>query len=139
MYVKLIYDISLLVSSIRHSNNSTFIYLMISIISLVNIYYYAKLLSYYWLYFSYVVHYIPLTYWFYNYSLYLLFSSIFFTHPPPAPFPSINHQFVSIIYTFWILSFYQIYHLQNIFSYSVGSLFVLLMVLFAMQKLFSSM
>ena len=42
---------------------------------------------------------------------------------------------IGVLYTFWILAPYQIYHLQ-ISTLSVGSLFVLLMVSFAVQKPF---
>ena len=39
------------------------------------------------------------------------------------------------VYKFWILIPYQLLHLQIFFSHSVGCLFVLFRVLFAVQKL----
>ena len=43
-----------------------------------------------------------------------------------------------VLYLFWIITLYQIWQLASIFSYLVGCLFILLMVFFTVQKLYSS-
>ena len=47
-----------------------------------------------------------------------------------------RHLVILVLYVFFILIPYQICDLQNTFSYSVGCLFILLIVSFAVQKLF---